>query len=165
MARSSRITSCPSRARSSAVAAPAARAPTTTTSWRWRSIGICVTPGRLVRKALQWHPRRAAAGHLAPPPASLVGRGGSSVRSTGLCTEAICVAQAALPKDNACMRQHGDGIAEHLLRAGVTEREAEVLWSVAERLRNREIADRLHVSVRTVEGHIAALLRKLGLSD
>jgi predicted ATPase/DNA-binding CsgD family transcriptional regulator len=63
------------------------------------------------------------------------------------------------------MRQHGNGIAEHLIRAGVTEREAEVLWSVAERLRNREIADRLHVSVRTVESHIAALLRKLGLSD
>ena len=56
-------------------------------------------------------------------------------------------------------------MAERLARAGVTEREAEVLQAVAERLRNREIADRLHVSVRTVESHIAALLRKLGVTD
>jgi predicted ATPase/DNA-binding CsgD family transcriptional regulator len=58
-----------------------------------------------------------------------------------------------------------EGMAERLARAGVTDREAEVLAAVAERLRNREIADRLHVSVRTVESHIAALLRKLGVRD
>ncbi|MEO3860974.1 LuxR C-terminal-related transcriptional regulator [Acrocarpospora sp. B8E8] len=56
-------------------------------------------------------------------------------------------------------------MAEQLARFGVTEREAQVLSAVAERLRNREIADRLHVSVRTVESHIAALLRKLGATD
>ena len=58
-----------------------------------------------------------------------------------------------------------DGVAGRLARAGVTEREAEVLLAVAERLRNREIAGRLHVSVRTVESHVAALLRKLGVAD
>jgi predicted ATPase/DNA-binding CsgD family transcriptional regulator len=63
------------------------------------------------------------------------------------------------------MTRHGDGIAERLVRAGITEREAEVLSLVSERLRNREIAARLHVSVRTVESHIASLLRKLGLSE
>jgi len=63
------------------------------------------------------------------------------------------------------MGRDGDGTAERLAHAGVTEREAEVLTAVAERLRNREIADRLHVSVRTVESHIAALLRKLGVTD
>ncbi len=63
------------------------------------------------------------------------------------------------------MAGHSDGMAAWLARTGVTEREAEVLSAVAERLRNREIADRLHVSVRTVESHIAALLRKLGASD
>jgi DNA-binding CsgD family transcriptional regulator len=52
-----------------------------------------------------------------------------------------------------------------LARAGVTEREAEVLSAVAERLRNREIADRLYISVRTVESHISALLRKLDVTD
>jgi predicted ATPase/DNA-binding CsgD family transcriptional regulator len=56
-------------------------------------------------------------------------------------------------------------MAERLARAGVTQREAEVLAAVAERLRNREIAERLYLSVRTVESHVAALMRKLGVAD
>ena len=63
------------------------------------------------------------------------------------------------------MASEVDGIPARLARAGVTDREAEVLWAVGERLRNREIAGRLHLSVRTVESHIAALLRKLGAPD
>src|SRR6266581_1171547 len=67
---------------------------------------------------------------------------------------------------NGSMTGHEGAMAERrLVRAGVTEREAEVLSAVAERLRNREIAGRLHVSVRTVESHVAALLRKLGVTD
>ncbi|MFI7062490.1 ATP-binding protein [Kribbella sp. NPDC050124] len=57
------------------------------------------------------------------------------------------------------------GLQGGLGRYGVTEREAEVLSAIADRLRNREIAEQLHVSVRTVESHIAALLRKLGVTD
>jgi len=38
------------------------------------------------------------------------------------------------------MRQHGDGIAEHLLRAGVTEREAEVLSRMRE-VKERKLAE------------------------
>lgn len=52
-----------------------------------------------------------------------------------------------------------------LADAGLTPREGEVFWSVVDRLRNREIAERLHVSERTVESHVAALLRKLGGAD
>src|SRR5215813_5391811 len=63
------------------------------------------------------------------------------------------------------MRATGGNMAGPLTRAGVTDREAEILWAVAERLRNREIAARLHLSVRTVESHIAALLRKLDAPD
>jgi DNA-binding CsgD family transcriptional regulator len=63
------------------------------------------------------------------------------------------------------MAREGDGIPDRLARAGVTDQEAEILWAVAERLRNREIAARLHLSVRTVESHIAALLRKLDATD
>ena len=48
---------------------------------------------------------------------------------------------------------------------GVTAREAEVLAAVGERLTNAEIASRLFVSPRTVETHIAALLRKLGAAN
>ena len=48
---------------------------------------------------------------------------------------------------------------------GVTAREAEVLAAVGERLTNAEIASRLYVSPRTVETHIASLLRKLGAAN
>jgi predicted ATPase/DNA-binding CsgD family transcriptional regulator len=70
-----------------------------------------------------------------------------------------------MAKHNAWMTGEGDVMPDRLARAGVTDREAEVLWALAERLRNREIAERLHVSVRTVESHVAALLRKLAATD
>ncbi|MBE8518567.1 hypothetical protein ILP97_13795 [Amycolatopsis sp. H6(2020)] len=47
----------------------------------------------------------------------------------------------------------------------ISPREREVLLAVADRLTNAEIADRLHVSVRTVESHVSALLRKLDARD
>jgi DNA-binding NarL/FixJ family response regulator len=43
----------------------------------------------------------------------------------------------------------------------VTGREYEVLHLVAQRLSNRDIAARLHLSARTVEKHVASLLLKL----
>jgi predicted ATPase/DNA-binding CsgD family transcriptional regulator len=47
----------------------------------------------------------------------------------------------------------------------VTAREGEVLTLLADRLTNREIADRLFVSVRTVETHVSSLLAKLGAAN
>lgn len=44
----------------------------------------------------------------------------------------------------------------------LTEREEEVLLTVATGLTNAEIADRLHVSLSTVKTHLAALMRKIG---
>ncbi len=58
------------------------------------------------------------------------------------------------------------GVAQGPVVAGdVSERESEVLAAVAEGLTNAEMAQRLHISVRTVESHVSALLRKLGQPD
>ena len=45
----------------------------------------------------------------------------------------------------------------------ITPREKEVLQMVAQGLINREVAERLGISVRTVEAHRARLREKLGL--
>jgi DNA-binding NarL/FixJ family response regulator len=52
-----------------------------------------------------------------------------------------------------------------LIPFGVTAREAEVLSLVCEGLSNADIADRLYVSVRTVETHVSSLLAKLGVAS
>ncbi|MRG59627.1 AAA family ATPase [Agromyces sp. CFH 90414] len=48
---------------------------------------------------------------------------------------------------------------------GLTDRQVEVLRLLADGLTNAEIADRLVVSVRTVDSHVAAVLAKLGVSS
>jgi predicted ATPase/DNA-binding CsgD family transcriptional regulator len=55
--------------------------------------------------------------------------------------------------------------AEALADAGVSEREAEVLSLLGDHLTNAEISARLFISVRTVESHVSALLRKLAVPD
>ena len=47
----------------------------------------------------------------------------------------------------------------------ISVREAEVLNALGEHLTNAQIAQKLHISVRTVESHVSSLLRKLGAAD
>jgi DNA-binding CsgD family transcriptional regulator len=47
--------------------------------------------------------------------------------------------------------------------AGLTSRETEVLGLLAARLSNAQIAERLGLSGRTVDNHVSAILRKLGV--
>jgi DNA-binding NarL/FixJ family response regulator len=48
---------------------------------------------------------------------------------------------------------------------GLTDRELEILRLAALGLRNKEIADRLYLSLRTVEGHLSHVFNKLGVGS
>ncbi|MDG4826298.1 AAA family ATPase [Asanoa sp. WMMD1127] len=58
-----------------------------------------------------------------------------------------------------------DRLPAALREHGVTVREYEVLLLLADRRPNKEIAERLYLSHRTVEKHVASLLRKTGQPD
>jgi DNA-binding CsgD family transcriptional regulator len=73
--------------------------------------------------------------------------------------------RSLLRRAGAPVRRRGPGSAdvpESLRALGVTAREADVLSLVAAGLTNREIAERLFLSPRTVETHVERLLAKTG---
>ena len=64
---------------------------------------------------------------------------------------------------DACRRLRGaepESVPPAWVDLGITRRETDVLLLVAEGCSNREIAERLYLSVRTVEKHVESLLRK-----
>ncbi|MGV9293617.1 helix-turn-helix transcriptional regulator [Amycolatopsis sp. NPDC003676] len=66
------------------------------------------------------------------------------------------------------VRYHSSGterIPPKLRGIGVTRREFEVLQLMPERLGNRALSQRMHISVRTVEKHVASLLAKTQAPD
>ncbi len=88
--------------------------------------------------AMGW---RASIGREAPPPADLA---------------AWSIARA-VPTIRAIQRTEAPG--------GMTRREIEILRLLARRYSNREIAEDLVLSIRTVERHITNLFTKTGLSN
>jgi ATP/maltotriose-dependent transcriptional regulator MalT len=62
-------------------------------------------------------------------------------------------------------RDGAEDIPPALRKAGVTVREYEILRLLPQRLSNREIAARLHLSPRTVEKHVASLITKTRQRD
>jgi DNA-binding CsgD family transcriptional regulator len=62
-------------------------------------------------------------------------------------------------------RSGADRVPGDLRELGVTVREFEVFGLLAHRLGNRSVADRLHISPRTVEKHVASLIGKTGQPD
>jgi DNA-binding CsgD family transcriptional regulator len=76
--------------------------------------------------------------------------------------------RALLRSSGVRVAQRRTGLSEiptALRSAGLTVREYEVLRLLADRLGNREIADRLHLSPRTVEKHVSSLITKTGLPN
>ncbi|AEV85009.1 LuxR family transcriptional regulator [Actinoplanes sp. SE50] len=62
-------------------------------------------------------------------------------------------------------RSGTDEVPRELRELGVTVREYEVLRLLVERLGNRALAGRLHLSPRTVEKHVASLITKTGRAN
>lgn len=54
---------------------------------------------------------------------------------------------------------------EEVENNSLTRRETEVLRLIAEGLYNKEIADRLSISEKTVKNHVSSIFKKLGVSD
>ena len=64
------------------------------------------------------------------------------------------------PSPQAASTRHGEPLMENL-----TERELEVLGWIASGLNNREIAEKMVISEKTVKTHVSNLLGKLGVED
>src|SRR6266508_1670599 len=71
--------------------------------------------------------------------------------------QALRDAGGAVPR----RRRRAATVPSELAEAGVTAREVEVFRLVGTGLPNAEVAQRLYVSVRTVEAHVSSLLNKL----
>ena len=106
----------------------------------WERIGDLVAAGDSAAQAADVHRREGRRGSAL----SAAAWARRIARRSGARTPALALAEAPLP---------------------LTAREREIAVLVAQGLSNREVAERLTVSVRTVEGHLYRLGHKLGVSD
>lgn len=83
-------------------------------------------------------------------------------------TEAASACRVAMRDAGFAVPRKAPGsqrIPGHLQALGVTAREYDVLELVVDGLQNKQIADRLFLSVRTVETHVTRLLQRTGAPD
>ena len=73
------------------------------------------------------------------------------------CRDLLRRAGAPAPRNRG-----GTAVSPRLRARGVTAREAEVLGLVVEGMTNAQVAERLFLSPRTVDTHVANLLAKAG---
>jgi DNA-binding NarL/FixJ family response regulator len=106
----------------------------------WVQVGDLVAAGDAAAQAADVHRRHGRQGSALSAAATAQ----RIARQSGARTPALATAVRPLP---------------------FTAREREVAVLAARGLSNREIADRLTVSVRTVEGHLYRAGRKVGVSD
>jgi DNA-binding NarL/FixJ family response regulator len=74
-----------------------------------------------------------------------------------------CGGKSAMTVDDAIALAFGTTRPRTSHALGISMREIDVVRLVAEGLSNKEIAGRLHLSVRTVETHVRHVLTKTGL--
>jgi DNA-binding CsgD family transcriptional regulator len=147
-------------------------------AWRWRA-GLLDEPpagaaepyalqiaGESGRAAALWAeigcPYEAALAFAAADDEDLLRRAHDELQRLGAWPAADIVARR-LRKRGARGIRRGPRAATLENPAGLTGRELEVLALVAGGLHNAEIAERLFLSRRTVDSHVSAILRKLGV--
>lgn len=106
----------------------------------WERLGDLVAGGDAAAQAADVHRRQGRHGSAL----SAAARARRLSQTSGARTPALATAELPLP---------------------LTSREREIAALVAKGMTNREVAERLTVSIRTVEGHLYRVGHKLGLSD
>ncbi|HRF48724.1 MAG TPA: AAA family ATPase [Anaerolineales bacterium] len=102
--------------------------------------------------------------------ARALAEGDEAAQTTALAIFERLGAQPAADKVREQLRAHGGSIPRGPRAStrknpfGLTERQNEILSLLADGLTNTEIAARLHLSAKTVDHHVSAVLAKLGVS-
>lgn len=86
-------------------------------------------------------------------------------RGSGRLADATRAAERAAALAHRCEDARTPTLAASLSPLPISDREREVIHHAARGLTNRQIAEQLHVSVRTVESHIYRACTRLGLRD